>query len=160
MKKLFLLVSITMFMSFLASCDQDENFNDRWNSKEVHSLATKTRSVDVETEPIRMLYILSGQAQETYQIIPDSAKIHFKFSWPEGFTIDDNMLTVTYEKDVISPYSLEDFNITHRSLTNYKAVFGFNGKLKKQETNYEQSFMGEITADVKCVEREVINQNN
>ena len=159
MKKLFLLVSITMFTSFFISCDQDEYFNDRWNSKEVYSLATKTRSIDVENNPVKMMYILSGNVKETYQIILNYAEINFEMSWPEGFTVDENMLTVTYENKLLPPYNIIDFNITHRSLTNYKAAFGFNGKLINTQRHDTISFMGEITAKVETKEKEVINPN-
>jgi hypothetical protein len=159
MKKLFLLVSITMFMSFFISCDQDEYFNDRWNSKEVYSLATKTRSIDVENNPVKMTYILSGGGNRRYALIP-GGEINFVVSWTGGFTFDNPKLTIEYSFQLYPMYEIKDFYICNSVLQNDKAAFEFRGKLIDKEHQDTIPLMDEIIIEpVLSEEREVVNPN-
>ena len=155
MKKLFLLVSITMSMSFFISCDQDEYFNDRWNSKEVYSLATKTRSIDVEKNPVKMTYILPGTENRRYALIP-GGEINFVVSWTGGYTFDNPKLTIDYSFHLDPMYDIKDFNISNSVLQNNKAAFIFEGKLIDKEHQDTIKIMDEIIIEsVSSIDKEV-----
>lgn len=160
MKKSFFLLSISVIVLLFTSCDQDENLNDGWDSNEVYSIVARTRSIDVETEPAKMPYILPGYTKEKYTIIRDSASIDFEISWPGGFTWEDLKLTVTDQEKCVEPYSFAKLEIVNKSLSNYKASFVFWGALVNKVKQDTIRFIDEISVNVQSEEREITTPNN
>lgn len=148
MKRLLVYALMPLFLSFYVSCDQDENLDDKWNSKESYSLSRMTRSGDIEPQPIEMLYILPGHEERKLCIKRDSAEINFDISWPGGFTYEHLPLSVSHSFTTLGDWRIKDFYITNLSLSTEKARFICNGKAVYNDSCYTISFLEEISVNV------------
>ena len=148
MKRLLVYALMPLFLSFYVSCDQDENLDDKWNSKESYSLSRMTRSGDIEPQPIKMLYILPGHEEKQLCIKGDSAKINFDISWPGGFAFEHLPLSISHSFSTLGEWKIKDFSITNPSLSTEKARFSCNGKAVFNDSCYTISFLEEISVDV------------